>query len=85
MFGCLTYTITSRLDENRMVANIKVPSRNRIHNFCIRLRTPGKKNMQSVFMNGQTYNVFNAATETIDLTGICGEVQIEVHYTDIGI
>ncbi len=79
-FGSLKYTIESQLAKNRIEATIDVPARDPIHNLKLRLRTPGKRTIQSVKVNGKNHEAFDPADESIDLTGQNGTIKLEVRY-----
>jgi hypothetical protein len=80
LFGPVSYTITSKIEHNQVMADLDIPSQKPIGNLQLRLRVPANKQLIGVKVNGQPYNKFNASTETIDLTGLTGKLIIRADY-----
>ncbi|CAH1221396.1 hypothetical protein PAECIP111891_05171 [Paenibacillus allorhizoplanae] len=80
LFGPISYTITSNIKHNQVMADLDIPSTRPIGNLQLRLRVPADKQLIGVKVNGQPYNKFNASTETIDLTGLTGSLSIRADY-----
>ncbi|CAN7748012.1 hypothetical protein [Paenibacillus sp. LjRoot56] len=80
LFGPVSYTITSKIDHNQVMADMDIPSQKPIGNLQLRLRVPANKQLIDVKINGQTYTKFNANNETIDLTGLTGKLSIRADY-----
>ena len=79
-FGPVGYHIRSNVGGKRVTATVGVPARETARTLKLKLRTPGQLAMQSVVVNGKPWTRFDAAAETIDLTGAKGTVNIEVQY-----
>lgn len=80
LFGPISYTITSNIEQNQVMADLDIPSTKPIGNLQLRLRVPANKQLIGVNVNGQPYNKFNASTETIDLIGLTGNLIIVADY-----
>ncbi|MCL4691624.1 MAG: hypothetical protein KJ060_03835 [Candidatus Hydrogenedentes bacterium] len=79
-FGPVNYTVESHLSDNRVDANLLLPSRNPTARTFLKLRAPVGREMNSVRVNGERYSRFNASTETIDLSGLTGRVELSISY-----
>jgi hypothetical protein len=80
LFGPVSYTITSKIEHNQVMADLEVPSRTPIGSLQLRLRVPGGKQLIGVKVNGHPYTKFDSSTETIDLTGLTGKLIIRADY-----
>lgn len=80
MFGEISYHIKSHLKQNRIEVQIQSPARSRPESFILRLRTPLKRKIKTVTINGKSGDKFNPEKETIDLSGISGKIKLEVRY-----
>ncbi|SDO38463.1 hypothetical protein SAMN04487897_11339 [Paenibacillus sp. yr247] len=80
LFGPISYTITSKIEHNQIMADLDVPSQRPIGNLQLRLRIPAHKQLIGVEVNGCPYTKFNSSTETIDLTGLTGKLIIRADY-----
>jgi len=80
MFGTLDYTVRSEIDKGKVHATVQIPARNAASEVSLRLRTPEKKTIKSVTVNGKRHRAFNVADETIDLTSFSGQINIVVNY-----
>jgi hypothetical protein len=79
-FGMVSYKLTSHLAEDRIDANVSLPDRNPAKIVSIRLRVPPGKVIETVSIDGKPYAQFNSATETIDLSGLAGSVNLSITY-----
>ena len=80
MFGTLDYNVRSEIDNGKVHITMQMPDRNVASEVSLRLRVPGKKTIKSVTVNGKSYKAFDAADETIDLTGRTGRLDMVVDY-----
>lgn len=81
LFGELDYLIASEIDNGKINVTVTMPSRvNVAKRTSIRLRTPGKRRIERVELNGEVHRAFDADQETIDLTGKRGILQLTVFY-----
>jgi len=80
LFGPISYTITSKIDHNNVMADLEIPSKSSVGNIQLRLRVPAGKQLIGVNVNGKPYDKFNPSTETIDLTGLSGKLIIRADY-----
>lgn len=83
-FGAVSYRIESELSTNRISATVDLPSREQPESVQLRLRAPHPERMLWVKVNGRQYDAFDPDSETIDLTGLTGTLDIEVHYGGMG-
>lgn len=80
-FGKIGYLINSDIRNQKMEVTVSMPAgADAIPEIRMRLRTPGKKRIRSVRINGAVHKAFNADQEVIDLTGKKGNLQISVRY-----
>ena len=80
-FGDLSYSILSDVDNNRITAEIDVPSREKIGQINLRLRHPDAATIQSVNIPSGTGTATIAEDgETVIITGAAGQISIEVRY-----
>jgi hypothetical protein len=81
-FGSLSYTINgmSGKGAGTITATVHVPNRNPISHLSIRLNPGTGSAISNVMVNGVRYTKFNAATDTIDLSGLTGTVSIVASY-----
>jgi hypothetical protein len=75
-FGPISYSIESHGGAIR--AAVDAPTRARMRELEIRLRLPTGKRMSKVVVNGAPWSRFDARSETIDLSGEVGRVEVEV-------
>ncbi|MCD4826054.1 MAG: hypothetical protein K8S55_15800, partial [Phycisphaerae bacterium] len=80
MFGEISYHIKSHLKQGRIEVQIQAPARSQPKSFVLRLRTPLKRKIKTVMVNGKMSDKFNPEKETIDLSGISGKIKLEVRY-----
>ncbi len=80
-FGDLTYTIESDVDNDRITAEIDVPSRGEIGQINLRLRHPDATTIRSVKVTSGTGTAsLSEDGETVIITGAKGTINIEVSY-----
>ncbi len=81
LFGELGYTVQSELDDGKIRATIQLPDRvHTAREVVLRLRTPDKRVIRKVKIDGRVHKAFNPDQETIDLTGKSGTIQVVVQY-----
>lgn len=81
LFGKMAYVIDSDIQNGKINIAVTLPAQiDAASEVSIRLRTPGQKRIQHVSINGARYKKFDAAKETIDLTGKTGSLNITVRY-----
>ena len=76
-FGPLSYTLVAEPSGRRVTATIEVPSRDPLATLRLKLRLPGKSRLRQVTVNGRPHAQFDAARETVDLTGLAGTLQVD--------
>ena len=80
-FGPLAFTMTSRSAAGELSATVTAPTRNPPKTIYVRFRHPEAKRMQSVTVNGQPHDQFNAEKEWVVLAGAGAEkLEIVVRY-----
>ncbi|MFC5650567.1 hypothetical protein ACFPYJ_15830 [Paenibacillus solisilvae] len=79
-FGPISYTITSNIKHNKVNVDLDVPDRTPIGSLQLRLRVPDGKQLTGVNVNGRPFSQFDSATDTIDLTGLTGKLDIRADY-----
>ncbi len=80
-FGELSYTILSDVDNDRITAEIGVPSREEIGQINLRLRHPDAATIKQVKITSGTGTATVAEDgETVIITGAEGQVNIEILY-----
>lgn len=83
LFGKIAYVIDSDIQNGRINIRVTLPAQvDAASEVSIRLRTPDQKKIQNVSINGARHKKFDAAKETIDLTGKTGTLNITVRYQD---
>jgi hypothetical protein len=75
-FGHVSFSIVS--GDNSLRAWIDVPSRSRPRTLELRLRAPRGNRIAGVSVNGRAHPRFDARTETIDLSGLSGRLNLIV-------
>jgi len=80
-FGPVSLHIESELDRGIVHARVMLPSRDPAAVTKLKLRVPKPATIIAVTRNGQPCGKFDAATETVDLSGLGGEALLEVHYS----
>jgi hypothetical protein len=76
--GTVSGKIVSHLKDNRINAEWTLPSRNVPDAIHWRLRLPGEKQIAAVKVNGKAYDRFDSTTGVIDMTGMKGDISVEV-------
>ncbi|WP_316810998.1 hypothetical protein [Pedobacter heparinus] len=81
LFGKIDYMIDSDIQNDRIHIAVTLPAQvSAAAEVSIRLRIPEKKKIQNVSINGARHKKFDAAKETIDLTGKSGSLNVIVRY-----
>jgi hypothetical protein len=73
-FGPLSYSLRAR--RGSVTAHLTVPRRLGPASLKLRLRLPNGERITSVSVNGRAFERYDAASETIDLTGLRGRVNL---------
>lgn len=79
-FGTLAYEITSDVDNGKITASIQAPDRRPMKSIVLRFRHPKAAPIKSVTVNGKPWRKFDAAKETIMISGVKGKVAVEARY-----
>ena len=80
-FGPLSLSITSKAAQGEIHATVTPPQRNRPQKTYLRLRHPEGKPIQSVTLNGKSYDKFDVQKEWIVLPGDAqGPLEIVARY-----
>ncbi|MHC4726071.1 MAG: hypothetical protein ACYS17_02495 [Planctomycetota bacterium] len=79
-FGTVDYEITSDVDNGKIIATVKMPSRDSQKEVWLRLRHPRSAPIKSVTANGKDRKDFDAAKEVVRLAGLKGSVTVQVGY-----
>jgi hypothetical protein len=79
-FGLVSYRIESFIDSKNMIkATVSMPQRSTPETVELHVRTPNPKSkIKQVKVNGESYK--NFSDDTIDLSGLKGEISIEITY-----
>jgi hypothetical protein len=77
-FGPISYSLDAAVHSVR--ARLQIPRRAPLRSLSLRLRRPGKQRITRVELNGRAFRQFDAAAETIDLTGRTGSLTLAVHF-----
>jgi hypothetical protein len=78
-FGPLSYEIAAD-GVGGITATVTLPSRNPAGQVMLCLRRPDAAPVREVRVNGKPWDEFDAARETLRLTGLSGTVTVEVRY-----
>jgi len=78
-FGALSYTLRAR--HGSVTAHLRVPRRLGSAPLKLRLRLPNGERINSVTVGGRAFTRFDPASETIDLTGLRGRVNLVASVT----
>jgi hypothetical protein len=78
-FGPVSYGITTATGE--LLATVDVPER-RPRRLTLRLRLPEGSRIAAVTVNGAVHPYFDPRTETIDLSGLSGRLELVAETTD---
>ena len=79
-FGDVDYEIESDVDHGRILTTVSLPSRNPSNQVWLRLRHPHSTPIESVSVNGRSWNDFDKNREIVKLHGLKGTVKVIVHY-----
>ena len=79
-FGTLSYSIRSRLAQNRAEATVSIPDRNRIGSLTMKIRTPGRRAISGVRANGEEHRGWSRESEVMDLSGHTGTLRVDLEY-----
>lgn len=80
LFGSLSYEIQSHINRNEVEVYLEPPVRDKADSLRLRLRVPTGNRLTRVRVNGHPHEKFEAATETIDLSGINVRMRILAYY-----
>jgi hypothetical protein len=80
-FGTVHYEIVSDADRGKIMATVRLPSRNPAKEVLLRLRHPQAAPIRSVQVNGAVGSDFDAAREVVRLHDVAGTVRVDVIYT----
>jgi hypothetical protein len=79
-FGTVDFEITSDVNQGRITASLKMPSRHTARQVWLRLRHPKTTPIRGVTVNGQDYLDFDLSREIVMLHDLTGNVSVEVRY-----
>jgi len=80
-FGELSYTVRSKLKQNKVLVDIVLPRRRKAKEVKIKIRVPdGTGRMKRVVVDGREHAAFDAEKEIIDISGYKGRITMVVHY-----
>jgi len=80
-FGEMSYEITSKVKEAKILVSIAPPKKGNKHGLIkLRLRHPGLKPIKKVKVNGRNWSDFNPEKEFVSLPLNYGKSQVEVGY-----
>ena len=77
-FGPVTYTL--RAEENAVRAGVVVPARSGPPRLLLRVRLPDGHRITGVSLGGRAFPRWSARTETIDLSGLRGRLELVVRH-----
>jgi hypothetical protein len=79
-FGTVDYEIVSDVDNGKIAATVKMPSRNTEEEVLLRLRHPRSAPIKGVLVNGKAWKDFDPAKEVVKLHDLKDTVSVEVQY-----
>lgn len=79
-FGTVAYEIISDVDNGRIVATVKIPTRHPPESVIVRFRHPNAASIKSVTVNGKPWSDFDPMKETIRLHDMSGSVKVDAVY-----
>jgi hypothetical protein len=79
-FGPVSFTIEPIPDRGTVNVRVILPGRNPSTVTKLKLRMPAAVPITAVTLNGRPHEAFDAASETVDLSGVEGEALMVVHY-----
>jgi hypothetical protein len=77
-FGPVTFSL--RAEEAAVRADVVVPARSRPPGLRLRVRLPDGHRITSVSLGGRAFTRWSAGTETIDLSGLRGRLELVVRH-----
>jgi hypothetical protein len=77
-FGPISFSIEAR--ERSVNVSLRVPRRAPPRTLRLRLRMPHRAHIAGVVLDGRSFRHFDAATETIDLSGRTGKLTLVIRY-----
>jgi hypothetical protein len=77
-FGPLSYSLEARKGSVRV--RVTVPSRIPPQSLRLRLRLPAGERMTGVAIRGRSFDRYDARSDTIDLSGLTGRIDLVVAY-----
>ncbi len=80
MFGPVSFTIRSQLDDGIVEAEVVPPARLPPKRLDLRLRVPATHELQSVLVNDREHTQIDAARATVRLNGLNGTVRIKATF-----
>ena len=84
MFGPVSFTIRSRLDDGVVEAEVMPPSRLPPRRLDLRLRVPVTRELQNVRVNGQEHGQVDVSRGTVSLSGLTGTVRVKATFAPPG-
>jgi hypothetical protein len=82
-FGTVNYEIVSDVDNGKITATVKLPSRGSTKEVLLRLRHPQSAPIQSVSVNGAAWKDFDKAKEFVSLHDVAESVRVEIIYAPV--
>lgn len=79
-YGMVGYQIVSDADNNKIHAEVEMPSRKPAQAVLLKLRHPKAALIKRVTVNGQDWTRFKPEKGVIDLKGVSGKVKVVAHY-----
>lgn len=80
MFGPVSFTIRSQLDDGIVEAEVSPPARLPPKRLDLRLRVPVSHELQSVHVNGREHTQIDAPRATISLTDLSGPLRVKATF-----
>jgi hypothetical protein len=77
-FGPLSFSIAAT--EGSVQVSLDVPDRARPRRVSMRVRLPRPSRITSVLLDGRPFSRFDARTETVDLSGLRGRIELVVRH-----
>jgi hypothetical protein len=77
-FGPVSYTLDA--EQSSIHAVVEVPDRPRPRTLTLRVRLPRGRRIASVTLGGRPFSRVNPTQQTIDLSGLSGELDLLVKY-----
>ena len=83
MFGPVSFTIRSQLDDGVVEAEVAPPTRQPPKRLDLRLRVPLTHKLQSVLVNGRQHTQVDLTKAAVSLSGLTGTMRIKAMFTRI--